>query len=296
MKVFLTGATGYIGSEVAKALRRAGHEVWGLVRNPERAGDLYRSEVRTVIGTIQQSGKYIGKTRECDVLVHAAADSEAGMASTDPEVIKTFLQASEGKSKTIIYTSGVWVYGNTSKEGVDETTPLNPPKHVAWRPAVEQMVLSASGVRAIVVRPGCVYGKRGGLTSTWFEGAEKSEIKIIGDGTNHWAMVHVDDVADAYVRIVESKADGIFNLTDRTRHSVSVMAKATFRAVHQEGSFRFVLLEQAEKTMSTFAECLTLDQHVISAKANRVLGWNARHAGFVEDVEGYYLAWKETNK
>jgi nucleoside-diphosphate-sugar epimerase len=293
MKVFITGATGYIGSEVSKALRRAGHEVWGLVRNPEKAGNLHRSEVRTVIGTIQQSEKYIGKARECDVLIHAAADYESGMASTDPEVIKTFLQASEGKSKTIIYTSGVWVYGNTSKEGVDESATLNPPKHVAWRPAVEQMVLDASGVRAIVVRPGCVYGKRGGLTSVWFEGAEKGEIKIIGDGSNHWTMVHVNDLADGYVRIVESNSNGIFNLTDRTRHSVSVMAKAAFRATHQEGSFRFVPLEDAAKTMSTFAECLTLDQHVISTKAIRVLGWNPRHAGFVEDVEGYYLAWKD---
>src|SRR4029450_1243631 len=106
--------------------------------------------------------------------------------------------------KTFLYTSGVWVYGSTGDQPADETTPLTPLHLVAWRPAHEQMVLSATNVRGIVFRPGCVYGKPGSLTAAWFEGASKGDLSVVGDGKNRWAMVHVDDVAEAYVRAAES--------------------------------------------------------------------------------------------
>src|SRR3989475_11772797 len=64
-----------------------------------------------------------------------------------------------------IFTSGVWVHGDAGDRMVDETTPLNPIKLVAWRPAHEQLVLQASGMRGLVIRPGCVYGGPGGLTA-----------------------------------------------------------------------------------------------------------------------------------
>ena len=291
MKIFITGATGFIGSAVAQALRKAGHEVWGLVRNPAKANELHRSEIRTVTGSMQEPEKFMDKARECDVLIHAASDREA--AITDPELIKNFLQAAESGSKTIVYTSGVWVYNNTGESSVDESAPLNPPKHVAWRPAVEQMVLNAPGVRSIVIRPGCVYGKQGSLTGNWFKGAEKGDVKIIGDGTNHWTMVHLDDLADAYVRIIESNSSGeIFNVTDPSNFTVAEMAKAALRASGREGSLRFVPVEEATKTMGTFAECLALDQHVDSTKVKRLVGWKPRHPNFVDDVVAYYLAWK----
>jgi nucleoside-diphosphate-sugar epimerase len=292
MKIFITGASGYIGSAVAQALRRAGHEVWGLVRNPAKASDLHRSEIHTIIGSLQQPEKFLDKASQCDVLIHAAADYEQGMASTDPELIKNFLKAAQSGSKTIVYTSGVWVYGNTGKDAVDESAALNPAKHVAWRPGVEQMVLNASGVRSIVIRPGCVYGKQGSLTANWFQGAEKGEIKIIGDGKNHWTMIHVDDLADAYVRIIESDHSGVFNVTDPSHLSVARMVTAALHAAGKEGSLRFVPVEEAAKTMSTFAECLTLDQHVDSSKVQKLLGWKPRHSNFVDGAEAYYLAWK----
>src|SRR5256886_17135246 len=69
------------------------------------------------------------------------------------------------RPKTVIFTSGVWVHGDTGDRMVDETTPLNPVKLVAWRPAHEQVVLQASGVRGLVIRAGCVYGGPGGLRS-----------------------------------------------------------------------------------------------------------------------------------
>ena len=70
-----------------------------------------------------------------------------------------------------MYTSGVWVYGNTGSRAADETTVPAPPKLVALRPAHEQLVLNAAGMRNLVLRHGCVYGKHDGLTGLWFRNA-----------------------------------------------------------------------------------------------------------------------------
>src|SRR5439155_674541 len=75
---------------------------------------------------------------------------------------------------------------------------------VAWRPAHEQLVLQAKGVRGLVMRLGCVYGGRGGLTGDWFAAAAAGKAPtVVGSGHNRWTMVHLDDLADAYVRAAE---------------------------------------------------------------------------------------------
>jgi nucleoside-diphosphate-sugar epimerase len=198
------------------------------------------------------------------------------------------------RPKTLLYTSGVWVNGATGARAADETTPLTPLPIVAWRPAHEQAVLSATTVRGIVLRPGCVYGKAGSLTAAWFEGAYKQkELSVVGDGTNRWAMVHVDDLADAYLRAAQSGLAGeIFNVTDRSRHTVGEMARAAARAAGFTGNVRYVPLAEATKAMGPFAEALALDQHVSSWKLARRLGWQPQHGGFVDGVQTFFEAWK----
>jgi nucleoside-diphosphate-sugar epimerase len=296
VKVFISGATGYIGLAVAQAFRRAGYEVFGLCRSAEKARLLSREEVIAVRGDITRPDTFEEEAAACGVLVHAAADLAKGMVGPDKAAIEAFLGVgSKGaRPKTVIYTSGVWVHGATGDRAADETTPLNPASAVTWRPGHEQMVLNASFARGIVVRPGCVYGKSGGLTSSWFEAAsQKKDVPVIGDGKNRWATVHVDDLADAYVRLAESGLGGeIFNVTDRSRNSTAEMARAAARAAGHEGSLRLVPLSEATKTMGAFAEALALDQHVESWKIARRLGWNPTHGGFVDGARAYFEAWK----
>jgi nucleoside-diphosphate-sugar epimerase len=177
---------------------------------------------------------------------------------------------------------------------VDETTPLNPIKLVAWRPAHEQLVLGASGVRSIVIRPGCVYGGAGGLTAQWFAGpAAGKPPTVVGDGRNRWTMVHLDDLADAYVRAAESGLAGeIFNVTDRSRFTVLELATAAARAAGYKGEVSPLPLAEAKKALGDFADALALNQHLDSGKAVRLLGWQPRHGGFLDEVEVLYRAWK----
>ncbi len=296
MNVFITGATGYIGFEVAQAVRRAGHRVFGLTRSDQKAAILARQEIQPVIGAMQDPGSYRSTADQCDILIHAAVDYQADSVALDKQTVDTLIaSASSGSTpKTLIYTSGIWVYGNTGDKTVNEDSPLNPIQLVTWRPAVEDTVLQASNVNGIVIRPGCVYGKQGGLTGAWFNGALNDDsFSVIGDGHNRWAMVQVDDLADAYLRAAEQGLRGeTFNITDDSRTQMREMVEAVARVAGYKGSIQYVPTEEAAKKMGAFAEALAVDQQIEASKANQVLGWTPRHHSFLDDVDLYFVSWK----
>ncbi len=299
MRAFVTGATGYIGMNVALALRRAGHEVWGLIRSPEKAVKLTRHEIHPVIGSVDAPSSYTAAAERCTLLVHCA-DDKTNPESVDRAAIESLI--SFGKKapqpKTLIYTSGVWVYGSTGNVAVDETSHLNPVKLKPWRPSHEDLVLNAPNVRGIVIRPGTVFGRQGGLTGLWFDGPSQGRSPlVVGDGQHRWTMVHVDDLAHGYLKAAESgRSSEIFNFTDRSRFTVMDMATAAARAAGYHGPIEPMPISTANQTFGLFAECLALDQHVDSRKAVRMLGWQPRHGGFVDNVETYFAAWKAYQK
>jgi nucleoside-diphosphate-sugar epimerase len=295
MKVFITGVTGYIGFQVALAFRRAGHEVWGLVRNAAKSTRIARHEIHPVGGTLQQPEEYQAVMERCSVLMHAAVDYQTDTFALDRRVVEAMLAAGGqgARPKTVIYTSGAWVYGDTGGALVDETTPLNPTQLVKVRPATEQLVLQANGVKGLVIRPGCVYGRQGGLTGMWFDGARRNALQVVGSGEQRWAMIHIDDLAAGYVSAAESGLGGeAFNLTDRSRHTVGEMAQAAAKAVGYTAAVRFVPVAEAAETLGDLAECLALDQHVDARKAVRLLGWQPRHGGFVDEAATYFETWR----
>jgi len=295
MNIFITGATGYIGFNVAQALRRSGHNIWGLTRSEEKAKMLKKNEITPVIGDMSDPSGYLTVAQNCSVLIHAASDMEHDTVELDKKTVRNLINVGENGSwpKTFIYTSGCWVHGDTHGKLVDETTPLEPAKMVAWRPDVEQMVLNAENVKGLVVRPGCVYGKRGGLTGLWFGPATKGDdFNVVGDGSNHWTMIHVDDLADAYVRIAESGLTGeVFDISDRSRSSVSDMVHSVAKTTGYKKEINFLSKEEASKIFGGMAETLALDQHVDGGKATRLLGWHPKFNGFLDNVETYYKAW-----
>src|SRR5204863_6520564 len=240
MQVFVTGATGYIGFAVSAALRRAGHRVWGLARSETKARRLAQHEIEPVIGDLADPKTYLEVASDCALLVNTAFDYSADGVAKDKTAIDTLLEAGRrgAKPKTLVFTSGAWVYGDTSDRMVDETTPPNPTKLVAWRPAHEQIVLQAAGVRGLVIRPGDVYGGPGGLTGQWFAGPSAGKPPLVaGGGRNRVPMVHIDDLADAYVRIGESGLAGeIFNVNDRSRFTVLEIATAAARDAAQQAA------------------------------------------------------------
>jgi nucleoside-diphosphate-sugar epimerase len=294
MKIFVTGATGHVGFRIATALRRRGHSVLGLTRSDAGAARLARHEIHPVPGTLQDPGTWKG-AEGCSVLVHAAADYTTDWSALDRAAVGSLLSlAGRGAGvKTVVYTSGAWVYGPTGDTLVDETSPLAPLPMSLPRVEIEKTVLTTHGVKGLVLRPGCVYGYGGSLTAAWFAGAAAGKLEVVGDGSNRWATVHADDLADAYVRAIESGIAGeVFNVTDRSRAPVRRLVVAAARAAGFAGEIRWIPLEEAHKTMGDWAYALALDQHVDSRKAVARLGWQPSHGGFEDDVATYYASWK----
>jgi nucleoside-diphosphate-sugar epimerase len=295
MEIFLTGASGYLGLAVAQAFRRAGHRVSGLARSAAAAETLMRHEIAPVLGALETPGRYHEAATRADVIVHAAVDYAADTAAVDEQTVRALLGTAveAPRPKSFLYTSGVWVYGDTGAAAADELHPVRPPHAVAWRPAVERLVLGVRGVRGVVLRPGVVYGGRGGLTRLWFAGAEAGDLQIVGEGANRWAMVHVDDLADAYLRAAEAGVGGeILNLADDSSTPVSELAGAAAAAAGYRGSLSATPLVAASAQLGPLAEALALDQRISSAKARRLLGWRPRHPGFTAEATTYYAAWR----
>jgi nucleoside-diphosphate-sugar epimerase len=298
MRVFVTGASGYVGGAVAAALARAGHEVSGLARSQAVARRFPAVEVSPVIGDMSDPDGLRAAARDVDAIVHCAAEWSPRCHELDRLATSALLEeaASSGRPRLFVYTSGVWLYGDTGSRAVDEESPLRPPESVAPRIAVEEMVRAANRgrLRTLTLRPGCLYGGRGGLTAAWFESAVRhGAARIVGAGGNRWAMVHVDDVAAAYVSAVESSLAGdVLNLSEPSGATVRQCAAAASRAAGRDGTVITLSAEEATAAFGQTAVPLAFSQVVDGGRAGRLLGWGPRHAGFVAEAARCFAAWQ----
>jgi nucleoside-diphosphate-sugar epimerase len=238
----------------------------------------------------------VSTAARCGVVIHAAFDNSSRGIPKDRAAVESFLEAGRRgpQPKTLIYTSGVWVHGDTRGALVDETSPLDPLPLVTWRPPHETLVLTSDAVRGIVLRPGCVYGGAGGMTGPWFaSAADGLPPEVVGDGANRWALVHVDDLGEAYRLAAESGIGGeVFSVVERSHETVREMAGAAARAAGLGNGVRSLPLIDARKTMGAFADAQAADQRIDGSKAERMLGWQSRHRGFVDEAEVFYRSWR----
>src|SRR5579864_6327137 len=227
MKIFLTGATGYIGTGVADALVRAGHTVTGLARSEQAANALGLKGIAPHRGDIASPASMTAAAVAADATIYAGTTNNG---SVDQQAVRTLLEAITGTGKRFLYTSGVWVLGDTSGKVADETWPTRPIALVAWRTGVEQLVLQAAQQRVlpIVIRPGLVYGRGAGIPAGFVQSArDKGAAQYVGTGLNHWPAIHVEDLADLYVRAIErATAGALFHAADDSKHTVKEIAEA----------------------------------------------------------------------
>ncbi len=295
-RVFVTGASGYLGSAIVARLLRAGHEVTALTRNAENAARLEKLGAKPVVGDLADASAWLGVLQNCDSAVHAAAAPGTSASEFDHHALEAFRAAAlDGRVRRVLYTSSLWVLGPTT--GVaDESAPLKPLELATWRAAHEEIVidLAAHEVAAIILRPGMVYGGMRGLFGQWFAEAQgKRTITYPGDGSQHWPLVHREDVAEAYALALEDGQGGQrYVLCDESHHTVKQLAEAAATAA----GARAVPMpaDEVVKTMGLFGKGLLNDSQVTSAKARRELGWVPRHASFVHDAPALWREWTET--
>ena len=299
MKVFITGATGYIGFNIAQTFRNAGYQVFGLTRSNENAVKLRKNEIIPVLGSMQSPNSYMKAIEDSDIIIHAAADYNANFSELDKTTVKEIINGIKrtGEIKKFIYTSGTWVYGNTMDKIINEKNAANPIKIVNWRPEIDEIVISNPYINGVVMRPGCVYGIKGGMTNDWFESIENhNEINIVGDGSNHWPMVHAMDLANAYLLAAQTNVGGeIFNIAEEASSSINKIILGIKELINFKGKINYVPLKKAIEGMGDFAEALAIDQRFDTAKAKNILNWSPNHSGFYNELELYYNTWKAHN-
>jgi nucleoside-diphosphate-sugar epimerase len=288
MEVFLTGATGYIGSALAEALKKAGHKVSGIARTAEKAKQLEARGVRASLGDILKPETVVAPARAADGVIHTANTNDVNSAQTDVSVVRAILKTLEGTGKPFIYTSGVWVLGSTGNNIADENTPANPTPLVAHRPAIEQEILGYKerGVRTIVIRPAVVYGRGAGMPQMLVQSARESgAARFIGDGRSRWAFVDVDDLARLYVLALEkAPAGSLYNAAHGPSYRIIEVAEAASMQAGAKGKTQSLPLEEARKTMGAFADALVLDQQISGEKAKKELGWSPQAASVLDDL------------
>jgi nucleoside-diphosphate-sugar epimerase len=279
MRIFLTGATGYIGSAVLDALVRAGHQVTALVRTPEVAQSFASRGVSPILGDLKLVKSYRAAADGFDAYIHTAADSTAKREEIDRRAIDALLGAASvqaGIAATLfVYTSGLWVLGSDAQP-LEETAQPNPGQLQGWRASHEQIVLKAATdtLRTAVVRPGIVYGGSRGLVSDLLKNAVNGLIRVIGDGRNHWPLVYHRDLADLYVRVAtRGDASGIYHANDEADETVNAIVEGIVNHCSIPPDVRHVPIDEARKKLGAYADALTLDQKVRSARA-RALGWS----------------------
>jgi nucleoside-diphosphate-sugar epimerase len=279
MRIFLTGATGYIGSAVMDALLRSGHEVTALVRDPEKAESVSRRNVQPLIGELSKPASYTAAAEAADAIIHTALESSKRKQKVDRQAIDALLaaagrRAASGRPASFVYTSGVWVLGDTQGRAAEDA-PLNPTELVSWRPDHERLVLDGarSGVRTTVIRPGLVYGGARGIIGDLLKDAANGLVRVVGDGRNHWACIYDRDLADLYVRVATmDDASGIFHANDEADERVDDIVDAIARQAKMRPDVRHVPIEEARAKMGPYADALALDQIVRSSRA-KALGW-----------------------
>jgi nucleoside-diphosphate-sugar epimerase len=296
MRVFLTGATGYVGAAVLDALLRAGHDVTALVRSGAAAQRMADRGVRAMRGDLRRPESFTDAAGH-DVYIHAAYDRGPRGSDVERQAVTALLAlAARSAPAAMIYTSAVWVLGPTQAPAT-ESAPLDPPALVAWRPGVEDQVLAgAPGVRTIVVRPGIVYGGARGIISEMLTSADNGLMRVIGSGDNHWAVVYDRDLADLYVRLAASSdAAGVFHATDDSDDTVRDIVEAIAAHAPARPEVRYMPLSEARKKQGALADALVLDQMVRSPRA-RALGWAPSLATLTRNVPRLFEEWRNARQ
>ncbi|MDR6574399.1 nucleoside-diphosphate-sugar epimerase [Curtobacterium sp. 320] len=279
MHVFLTGASGYIGSSVLRALVAHEHEVTALVRTDEKAQAVRDAGGRALVGDVTDTDVVRRLAHEADAVVHTA--SAQGI---DADFIATVLTALEGTPKPFVHTGGIFTFGDSTD--ISEQSPLSPPALTAWRVPNEATV-RASSVRTTIIAPGIVYGRGAGIPAM-FVGDGEHEVRLVGDGSQRWTTVHTDDLGELYVLALHrGEQDGYVVAATGDNPTVREIAEA---GAHGSPIVAESVDASRERLGTEYADALLLHQEASGAHARSAFGWNPTRPPLVEDLaDGSYV-------
>ena len=292
MKIFITGATGYIGGSVAAKLMANGHSVRGLTRTQDGAAKLRTHGIEPVIGALT-SGKILAEAaRNADAVINAAS-------SDDASSVEAMLPALYGSGKTFIQTSGSSVIGDRAAgEPSDltfhEDSIYEPLPERAGRVAIDRMVLAAAnrGVRTIVIRPSLIYGLG--------HGAHRDSVQVpkmiaiakkhgvprhVGRGLNVWSHVHLDDVVDLYCWRWRRRNPARCFISRTASARCETITEAIGRVLGNRPPEDWPIDEAFAELGPAAYTTYGSNSRIRAAKARGMLGWAPKGPALIDEIE-----------
>jgi len=291
MKVTLTGATGFVGSHVLRELQEHGHSVTALVRDASHADAIADRGATATVVDLYDRAALVGILRDADAAIHTASPGDATSADLDSAVADAAIEAFAGSGKPYLQISGLWIYGNNLS--VSEESPIDSPPLVAWREQIERRLLAVPDMRGVVITSGVAYGDGGGGVPGVLLGSPRDDagnLIMVGTGRQHWATVHVADLANFFrLALEQDSARGRYVIGNGEDATVAEVTEAAAVAAGAPGAVPGSDDEAKARLGAYFAEVLLLDQGTAATKARAELGWAPSHPGLAEEFrDGSY--------
>ena len=292
MRIFVTGASGWIGSAVVPELIGAGHHVLGLARSDASAKAVAGMGAEVLRGDLNDIDGLRAGALDSDGVIHLAfvvpSGSEAA-TRTDAKAVETFATSLAGSGKPLVVSGGTLVRPGRPATERDELVATGP---IAARITNMQAALAAAdrGVRScLVMLPRSVHGegdRHGFIPQLIAMARTKGVSGYIGDGAGRWPAVHVKDAAGLYRLAVEQAPPGaVLNAVGDEGVPVREIAEAIGRHLHLPARSL-----PAGEYEGMLVHLLSTDMPASSIITQELLGWKPTHPGLIEDIEeGHYF-------
>ena len=290
MRIFVTGAPGFIGSALVPELIQAGHHVLGLTRSEAGADALRKSGAEVLRGNLEDLDSLREGAAKTDGAIHLAFNHDFSRfqknCDDDREAIRTIGEVLLGSNRPLVVTSGTAMATNVDGAPTTEDGPT-----ASWNPraASEEAVkeLTARGVNTSVVRLAQIHDtrKQGLVPYVHAVAREKRVSAYIGDGSNRWPAAHVSDVARLYRLVIEKAEPGaIYHAVDEQGVSMKAIAEALGRGL--KVPVVSIRPEEAEAHFGWLAHFASHDMPASSALTQRKLNWKPTGPGLIADLDG----------
>lgn len=292
-KVFVTGASGYIGGSVAALLVKNGFEVTGLTRSKKKAAELESYGIKPAIGELTDASFLTECATAADIIVDAADSDNA-------DAVKTFIRALAGSDKTFIHTSGSSIVsdqanGEPSERVFEESTKYTPDPLKQARVEIDNIVLDAAKekIRSVVICPCMIYGEGLGpkkesqqVPMLINQAIKSGTARCIGRGENIWSTIHIEDLANLYLKVIQTAPiGGTFLFAESGEVRFKDLVEKIRESLSLKNPVQEWPIEDAIKEWGQGASIFALGSNSrIRGAGARDMGWKPERESVLEDV------------